>query len=436
MTLSNIPGDRSIILFVGSYSDPQKIAMRRLEKILDKELVALVLLDATDPGARKKLAKDPKSIVIDCDFSSLMVLQSTLKPYRNNIIAATCRAEKNVPLFKKTIPHVPFVNTPTELSLDWTTDKIRMRQLLRGYDRSISPKFTVVHDATPETLDKIEKRIGFPLILKPSGLAASLLVTICYHREELEENLNNMVRKIDSIYKQRRGRGEPQILVEEFMEGAMFSIDAYVNQKGVAYYTPLVHVKTGRSVGFDDFFGYMRVTPVILKPHKVEAAQKTADKAVEALNLRSTSCHIELMKTEDGWKVIELGPRLGGFRHEMYELSYGFDHSLNDILIRIPRRPILAKKSKGYTSVMQFYARKKGRLKKIAGINKIRNLESFSGIEVNKKAGDMCNFARNGDDPVFTITLFNKSRSRLLADIRRLEKTVKITVITAAKMNK
>jgi biotin carboxylase len=212
------------------------------------------------------------------------------------------------------------------------------------------------------------------------------------------------------------------------MEGVMYSIDAYVNQRGVIYYTPLVHIKTGRAVGYEDFFGYMRITPVILKPHKIEDAKKAAEKAIEAVGMRSTTCHIELMKTEDGWKVIELGPRVGGFRHEMYELSYGFDHSLNDILIRIPKKPIISKKVKGYTSVMQFYARKKGKLKSIDGIIKVRKLESFSRIDIIKKVGDVCDFARNGDAPVFTIVLFNQNRSRLLADIRRLEQSIKINV--------
>jgi biotin carboxylase len=213
------------------------------------------------------------------------------------------------------------------------------------------------------------------------------------------------------------------------MEGTMYSIDTYVNQRGVTYHTPLVHIRTGRAVGYEDFFGYMRITPVIIKPHKIEAARKTAEKAVEALNLRSTTCHIELMKTEDGWKVIELGPRVGGFRHEMYELSYGIDHSLNDILIRIPKKPIIAKKTKGYTSVLQFYARSRGRLGSISGINKVRRLKSFNRIDVIKKVGDMCDFARNGASPVFTIVLFNKNRSELLADIRRLEQTVSINII-------
>lgn len=420
--------ERDMILFVGSYLNTQRDAMRKLSASLEKELTACVLLDATDPKAYETLARDPKAVVINCDFSSDTVLQKSLVPYKHRFLALTCRAERNIPTLKKTIPHVPYLNAPTEHSLEWTTDKIKMRQMLRSYDKTIAPKFLVAHDANPETLDRIEKNVGFPLIIKPAGLAASLLVTLCYHREELELYLKNTVRKINQIYKKKKGRGEPQILVEEFMEGTMYSIDSYVNQRGVVYHTPLVHVRTGRSIGFEDFFGYMRVTPVILKPHKIEAAKKIAEKAIEALNLRSTTCHIELMKTEYGWKVIEVGPRIGGFRHDMYELSYGIDHSRNDILIRIPKKPILAKKVRGFTAVLQFYSHQKGRLTKLEGINKIRKLESFSRIEIKKKIGDMCDFARNGDDPVFDIILFNKDRSRLLADVRRLEQTVRIRV--------
>lgn len=420
--------ERDMILFVGSYLSSQRDSLKKLSTSLDKNLKACVLLDMAQLRPKGSIVSDSKTAVLECKFSSQTAIQRTLLPYRHRFLAVTCRAEKNIPLLRKTVPHVPYINTPTELSLEWTTDKIRMRQMLRNYDKEISPKFIVVHDASEETLTKIEKKVGFPLIIKPAGLAKSLLVTLCYHREELEANLKNTVKKINKIYKKERGRGEPQILVEEFMEGAMYSIDSYVNQRGVVYHAPMVHVRTGRSVGFDDFFGYSRLTPVKLKPHRVEKARQTAEKAIEALNLRSTTCHIELMRTEDGWRIIELGPRVGGFRDEMYKLSYGFDHTTNDILIRIPKKPVLPKKVRGYTSVMQFYPPKKGRLEKLEGVKKIRNLESFTRINLKKKVGDMCDFARNGDDPIFDIVLFNKQRSRLLADIRRLEQTVKIQI--------
>ena len=54
------------------------------------------------------------------------------------------------------------------------------------------------------------------------------------------------------------------------MEGSMYSIDTYVSQRGVTYHTPLVHVKTGRAVSYEDFFGYQRITPVNLKLTKLK----------------------------------------------------------------------------------------------------------------------------------------------------------------------
>ena len=304
-----------------------------------------------------------------------------------------------------------------------------MRALLRNYDKNISPAFLVANDDTQETIDKIEKRIGYPLVVKPSGLTASLLVSICYHREELDKVLKLTIKKMDQIYKTKRGRGLPQILVEEFMEGDMYSIDAYVNARGVIYFAPVVYVKTGREVGFDDFFGYMRMTPTMLNLPHTEEAQEAASKGIKALGMRSTTCHIELMRTERGWKVIEMGPRIGGFRHEMYDLSFGIDHTLNDILIRIPKQPILPKKVKGFTAVMQFYAKKEGKLDKIQGLFKIEALESVKRMKVRKEPGDRCTFAKNGGDPVLEVILFNSQRSVLLADIRRLEQILNITTI-------
>jgi hypothetical protein len=181
-------------------------------------------------------------------------------------------------------------------------------------------------------------------------------------------------------------------------------------------------------VGFDDFFGYMRMTPTQLTATHTEEAQEAATKGIKALGMRSTTCHIELMRTESVWKVIELGPRIGGFRHEMYELSFGMDHSLNDLLIRDSRKPILPKKVKGYTAMMQFYGQTEGKLEKIEGLFKIEALESVKRMKVRKEPGDKCTFAKNGGDPVLDVVLFNPVRSNVLADIRRLEQYLKIKI--------
>lgn len=427
---------RDCILVVGDESPgvAQSIitAVRDLERILRKQLDILVLIDSKNAKQVFNYGKHAARLVVNT--SSESKLHEALLPYQDRILLVTCRRESYMPVFIKVIPHVPYARTPTPESIEWATDKIMMRRRFSQFAKSISPAYTVVKDVTTESIAKIEKQVGYPLVVKPAGLAQSLLVSICYHREDLEKTLRQTFRSIRTVYKTRSSMLEPKILVEQFMEDSMYSIDAYVNSRGEVYFTPPVHVKTGRAVGFDDFFGYQQLTPTKLDSEEIRRANSVVEQGVHALGLRSTTVHAELMRlSAKSWKIIEIGPRIGGFRLKMCELSFGFSHALNDLLIRIPKKPIISRKRLGYTVAMKWFAKKEGRLVNIIGIKKARSLESFHDITVNKHKGDMCRYAKHGGGSVFNIILHNKDRSKLLADIRRLEQNVKIIVEPAGQ---
>jgi biotin carboxylase len=371
-------------------------------------------------------------IDIPCNLNDSESIQKALLLYHDELLVITCRGESHIPNFAKIVPNVPYLRTPTSESLLWSCDKIKMRKRFRAHNKSISPQFLIVKDDSPEMIQKIKDKVGFPLIIKPSNLAVSLLVSICFHEQELETAIKKIFKKIRKIGEENGREETPRVLVEQFMEGEMYSVDAYVNSKGGVYFCPFVHIKTGRAIGFDDFFGYQQITPTLLKKTSIEAAETVAREAIKALALRSSTAHIELMRTEEGWKVIEIGPRVGGFRRDLYKLSYDINHSMNDILIRIPKTPVVPKKVKGYSAAMKFFAKQEGILTSLTGIIKIQELASFEKITVNKKIGDKCLHAKNGGQSICNVILFNESRSELLADIRRLESTLEIKTEKAA----
>jgi biotin carboxylase len=417
---------KDTILIVGGIAASVLENLRKFKKENGKDLKFLLLHD------KKKLTEHQQQVYSFFDyihyvnFDSATALIEVLRPYEDRLLAVTCRAESHIPNFEKIIPYLPYLKTPTAQSLEWSTNKIQMRRRFKAYDPSITPKYCIATDSTKATIEKIEKKVGYPLIIKPSGLAQSLLVTPAYHRDELKKSLQRVFRTINRLYRETNGRGEPQVLVEEFMEGKMYSVDAYVTSRGKVYFCPLVYIKTGREIGFDDFFGYQQMTPTILSKKSIEEAQSVSIKAIHALGLRSSTAHVELMQTEKGWKVIELGPRVGGFRNTMYALSYNIDHTANDIYIHIPKKLIIPKKIQGYTAALKIFAKKEGKITKLTGIKKAQELKSFHDILINKKVGDRAIYAKNGGKSIFNITLFNKDRSELLADIRRLEQSVKI----------
>lgn len=411
------------ILFINDAPKTAIEAVGLIGRLSNKKLKVAMLRDVKQPK-RDSLEGVNQLIVTDLNKPAKII--KALQEIDGNLMAAVCRSDKNVADFANVIPFVPYLRTPTSESVNWSVDKIAMRQRFTAYNKKITPKYVVVYDAKQESIKKIKDKVGFPLIIKPAGLGASLLVTLCYHEEELEESLRKIFRKINTLYKHDNRKEEPKVLVEEFMEGEMYSVDAYVSSRGRVTFCPFCHIKTGKSIGFDDFFGYQQMTPTLLRRSSLEEAEKVAREAIHALGLRSTSAHVEFIHTPKGFKIIEIGPRIGGFRHQMYEMSYGFNHSYNDIAIRIPAPLALPKKIKGYSVAMKLFARKEGRLKKVNGIKKIKTLKSFISIKQNKKVGERCQFAKNGGRSVANIIMFNKSRSELLADIRRVEKSLQI----------
>lgn len=416
---------KNIVAFVGGIKQDSLESLRAYGKKNGTPYRMMLIQDKVPTVSTKPSQFD---IIVQIDFAKPEKIREALLPYEGNLLAISCRSETNIARFAKIIPCVPYLRTPTSESLTWATDKYEMRKRFKLYDPSITPKFTKVKDVTIRERRRVIGKIGFPMIIKPASMSGSLFVSICYHEEDLKRALTMCFKKITRAYEKDNRIEVPKIIAEQYMEGDMYSVDSYVNSRGVAYHLPLVRVKTGKDIGHQDFYGYLQMTPTILKGDTVTKAQRVTETAIHALGLRSTTVHTELMKIDNDWKVIEVGPRTGGARDVLYKLSCGVEHYLNDILIRIPRKPHIPKKCNGNTVYMKWFLPKEGTITEMKGIKKIEQLESFYKIEVNKKIGDRATFARNGGRSVFNLYMYNAERSKLLADIRRVEQLVKIKI--------
>ena len=351
------------------------------------------------------------------------------------MLAIVCRGEKHIADFAKIVPFVPYLRTPNKEALIWATDKIEMRKRLTAYNKQLSPAHIVVEDAKETTIKKIKEKISFPLMVKPASLAGSLLVSICHNEAELKKNLTHIFRRIEAVYKENKRQEKPKVLVEQFMKGEMYSIDAYVDSRGRATFCPLVEVMTGRAMGFTDFFGYRQLTPTLLSATEITKAEEASRQAIAALGARSTTVHIELIKDKTkGWRIIELGSRLGGFRHDLYKLSYGINHSLNDVLVRVPKPVVVPKKRKAYALALNLYPQKEGVLKTIQGAKEVEALSSFVRFDYKKKIGDYCRFASKGGKSVVNVYMSHKDRAKLLADVTILEEKFKLITTRSSKI--
>lgn len=419
---------KDIIVYVMALPAGTVEAVRKHEAVLGYPLRIMLLWDSRVRD-EKGLDKTPDlDLYVSCDLSKPEKIAEALLPYQDSLLAITCRSEQSMARFADVLPHVPYLRTPTTESLRWASDKYEMRKRFRLYDQKLTPKFTLVKKNSKSERERVIKKVGFPMIIKPTNMAASLFVTICYHEEELEQALRTVFRRIKAAYERDNRVEEPKVIAEEYMDGDLYSIDSYVDSRGKVYHCPLVRQVTAKKIGHDDFYNYLQMTPTGLKVGTVERAEAATEQAIHALGLRSTIVHTELMKLDDEWKIVEVGARMGGFRQVLHGLSCDINHALNDVLIRIPKKPVIPKKCKGFACAMKWFANKEGKITELKGIKKIEQLESFHKIDVNKKVGDRATFARNGGRSVFNLFMYNHDRSKLLADIRRVEQLVNIKI--------
>jgi predicted ATP-grasp superfamily ATP-dependent carboligase len=147
-------------------------------------------------------------------------------------------------------------------------------------------------------------RVGYPVVLKPRALAASLGVVKVDSPAELAQSF--------PFANEATAPGAPSyeraVLVEEFADGSEISVDCAVHDGKVL---PLFVAR--KEIGFPPYFEEVGHyvdggDPLLAEP---ELQALLADTHA-ALGLRDGMTHCEVMLTADGPKVIEVNARLGG----------------------------------------------------------------------------------------------------------------------------
>lgn len=422
---------KNIILFLGSAENKNIDEVRNFEKS-QKTFFRTALLTSKNEGLNKNppkwhKIKEKLDFVFVCDITNINAIRKTIASIKDEIAIIFCFYDSRIPIYKRLVKLLPEVNMPSEESLKTCNSKYEMRKKFMEKCPEITPKFMLIKNKN--SAGRIAKEIGFPCITKPLSLTKSRLVIRSNNISDLDKNLQNTFKKIDEVYKSVYSESKPMVLAEEFMEGKLYSIDAYVSPKGHIYFTPIVGVVTGKDIGIDDFFNYYRVAPAKVSKKEEKRAQEVSAKAIKAIGPTSVTMHIELMRIARGdWKIVELQTRPGGYRNEILKLSFGIKHYENDFLNKMGKKPIIPLKVKSYTAVFEIFPEKEGKLVSIYGIEKMKKIKSFLRYEQAKNPGDMCGYSRDGYTYVLQVVLNHKNKEVFYGDLEKMRMIIKIIV--------
>lgn len=233
------------------------------------------------------------------------------------------------------------------------------------------PWYVVAEAADDPILDKVR----FPCICKPTDNSGSRGVVLVENRKELASAI---------AYSAGNSRGG-RVIVEEYMVGPEVSVEVMAWDGKVH----VLQITDKLTTGAPHFVEMGHSQPSRLPAETQEKIRALAEKAVKAVGIENGPAHVEMMITEEGPKMVELGARMGGdcITSHLVPLSTGIDMTKATIDISLGQTPALAKKQdKG--SAIRFFDVPSGTITEISGADVAREIPGVQEIVFTKQVGE------------------------------------------------
>jgi biotin carboxylase len=362
------------------------------------------------------------------DFSSIdATLKTVDKLYARKPIHAVISIYENYILPTAIIgEHLGLPHLPVSVA-EACTDKFLMRSLFAKAPEKISPGFAIA--SSEESLREFASRHDLPLILKPANLAKSLLVTKNDSLDELIANYKKSVDLLETTYKKYAPNRTPTLIVEEFLEGSIHSVDAFVDSGGVPHILDqVVDYQTGYDIGYNDNFHYSRILPSKLSLKDQRAVRHCGDVGVRALGMKNSPAHIEVILTKKGPRIVEIGARNGGYRERMHRLANGLDIRKIALDLAFGISPHITVAKNEPVAVLELFPKKPGVFKHIFNEDTLRSLSSLTYLSIKSKPGDFVGKAGDGYKMCAVVILHNSSTDQFNKDLSFVNNSVYVEV--------
>ena len=237
---------------------------------------------------------------------------------------------------------IVFVSTPLELLVNvtnevkivlWHTmsddpgifrDKYLQRELIQFHNPELWIKF-LKWEPEELNIEIIEEKVWYPFIIKPTNWLQSAWVEKIENRDEFNEYIDNYQAFHDRL--KNRWVENKILIVEEFIDWKLYSIDYFVTSFWEPIISKPVKVKLWIHVWIDDYCNIARsLTKKTEDEFKWKRLKNFINSTVKATWIRNTFVHHEF-KVNLKWelKTIELNWRIWWGRLEVVSKAYGLN---------------------------------------------------------------------------------------------------------------
>jgi len=324
----------------------------------------------------------------------------------------------------------PFYSVDTA---KWSTDKFQMKQRFMEGGVPCAKGVTLHREDLSDWLLAISRQeptangqgFNFPVIVKPRDNSGSRGVKLCRSKEELEASMSEAfeVSKLDTV------------LVEEFIEGPEYSIEAlhyYPNgqqptansQEPIAEVIQFTEKKT-TEFPYNVELGHIQ--PANITAENQQKIREIVAKIGKALKFENCPSHTELKINERGIFVIETSPRLGGdyITSTLTPLSTGVNVEDQLLHIALGENIEIKPKQVQYSGV-RFFAFEEGReIKHVPDVEFVKGWPHVVDFSFNLKEGDKVNLITSSLNRYGQLILQAGNRNAIEEAFDKYEKVIK-----------
>lgn len=296
-----------------------------------------------------------------------------------------------------------------------TRDKASQRERLRDAEVP-QPLFAVLPAGADG--EQAARSVGFPLVVKPLDRAAGQGVI----RVDDSEQLTSTLARVRSIV----GESAP-LLLEEYMGGEEVALEGIVRDGELT--TLAIFDKPDAEEG--PFFPEtILVTPTRLDDRAQTECRRVASAALAAIGITHGPVHIEMKVEGDVVRVIEVAARsIGGLCSR--SLNFGLlGTTLEALILRNAigmEKPELRRESTA-SGVLMIPIPAAGRLVAIEGLDRIREIEHISAIDITVTPGTMIQPPPEGDRYLGFVFARGGDRERVEAALRTAKEMVEVRI--------
>ncbi|KOY80683.1 ATP-grasp domain-containing protein [Lysinibacillus macroides] len=260
-------------------------------------------------------------------------------------------------------------NYTSSSAIEIMEDKEQTRNYLK--DQPYSPKFSLIKPNDP-----LAGNLTFPLIVKSPKSTGSKDVLLANNAEQLQHHLQTL----------RTKNPYETIMIEEYLDGPQYLVEALVYQRQ-AHIIGIIEQEITQGKRFI-ITGY---GVMVKAPPTIQAGiEEVLHSIVKIFNIENGALHLELRLTQQGWKLIEINPRIsGGAMNSMLQAAFGFSLVEETLKLFLGEQPNIQPKHRKFVYTKYMIVENRGILEKVIGKARATRATGVVDVYVKPKRGTM-----------------------------------------------